>query len=524
MSSDILVDISAYDIGNAVLVTFRFGSVGYNHPSVPSSPRFFEPRLIQPISFRRDLFASNTTGGATRISYGEMRLANDDGALDALRTYGLAGQYIVLLIGDAAGPYSGFETLLVGRMQQVLPDFRGITIQLRDGLQDLTQPIQINKYLGNNSLPNGLEGVDDLKDKPKPLVFGQVQNSQPPCVNTSRLEYQVNDGAVFDVTAVYDAGVSLTKGADYVSQVDMDTNAPAAGNYRVWKTGGIFRLGTTPLGAITADILEGATAADRTAAQIAKRLLTHTGAGVVNIGHINAADVTALDSVNSAVLGIWIDDEAQYGAALDAIFTSVGAWYGFDRFGFFRMQRLEAPGGSPIATFRLFKLDTSAGTSDYDIIDLRFNSGNDPDKGVPTWQISLDYSKNWTLQQGDGIAGAVTAARRSFLAAATRNAVASDATVKDSSPLAMQKKVSTLLISQSDAAAEAARLLAMFKVTRDFIEIDTPMTAELITAIDLNATVAVVMPRFGYDSGKNFRVIGMQYDALKKIITLSLWG
>jgi hypothetical protein len=64
----------------------------------------------------------------------------------------------------------------------------------------------------------------------------------------------------------------------------------------------------------------------------------------------------------------------------------------------------------------------------------------------------------------------------------------------------------------------------MFKTIRDFIEIDTPMTSELITAIDLNATVAVVMPRFGYDSGKNFRVIGMQYDALRKIMTLSLWG
>jgi hypothetical protein len=120
MSSDILVDVSAYDIAHAVLVSFLFGSVGYNDPS---GPGFFEPRLIQPISFRRDLFASNTTGGATRISYGEMRLANDDGGLDALRTYGLAGQYIVLLIGDAAGPYSGFETFLVGRMQQCCPIF-----------------------------------------------------------------------------------------------------------------------------------------------------------------------------------------------------------------------------------------------------------------------------------------------------------------------------------------------------------------------------------------------------------------
>jgi hypothetical protein len=71
----------------------------------------------------------------------------------------------------------------------------------------------------------------------------------------------------------------------------------------------------------------------------------------------------------------------------------------------------------------------------------------------------------------------------------------------------------------------------MFKATRDFIEIDTPLyppppnaPSDLISAIDLNSTVQVVVPRFGYDSGKNFRVIGMQYDARLKILTLSLWG
>jgi hypothetical protein len=519
MSSDILVEVSAYDIAHAVTVTFRFGSVGYNDPSAPG---FYEPRLVQPITFRRDLFANNTTGGASRISYGEMRLANDDGGLDAGRNFGLAGQNIALLIGDATGPYSGFQSLIVGRMQQILFDLKGVTVQLRDRLLDLAVPIQANKYLGNNVLPNGLEGGSDLQDRPKPLLFGVALNFQPPCVNTSRLIYQVNDGAINLMLAVYDAAIALTAGADYVSQVDMETNAPAAGNFRTWKAGGYFRLGTTPSGAITCDAREGTVLADRTAAQIAKRIVTHTG-GIAS-ADVNSSDVTALDTANSGTVGIWINDEAQFGAALDAILGSVGAWYGFDRLGKFRMQRLEAPGGSPAATFRSFKLGTDAGTTDFDIIDLRSTSGNDPDKGVPTWQVSLDYGKSWTVQQGDGLAGAATLDQRDFVSKAFRAAVASDASVKTANPLAAQRKVSTLIVNQSDATTEASRLLTMFKVTRDFIEIDTPLSSDLIAAIDLNSTVQVVLPRFGYDSGKNFRVIGMQYDALKKIMTLSLWG
>jgi hypothetical protein len=343
MSGDILVELSAYDTNLASLVTFRFGSVGYNDPSAPG---FYEPRLVQPLTFRRDMFGANTTGGASRISYGEVRLANDDGGIDNLRNYGFAGQNVSLLIGDATGPYSGFTSLIIGRIQQVLFDLKGVTIQLRDRLLDLAVPIQANKYLGNNVLPNGLEGGADLQDRPKPLLFGVALNIQPPCVNTSRLEYQVNDGAINLVLAVYDAGAVLTAGADYVSQVDMETNAPAAGNYRTWKAGGYFRLGTTPSGAITCDVREGANAADRTAAQIAKRIVTYTG-GIAS-GDVNASDVTALDTANSGILGIWINDEAQFGAALDAILGSVGAWYGFDRLGKFRMQRLEAPGGSPV--------------------------------------------------------------------------------------------------------------------------------------------------------------------------------
>lgn len=336
-----LAEISAYDIGGAVLKTLLYCASARGGYSDPSAPGYYEPRIVALPTFRRDIFGNSTTGGPTTVSFGDLILANNDGGLDAFRGFGLAGQACALLIGDPDGDYRGFTKLIYGRIQQALFDEKELHIQLYDRLQDLQVPLNQTLYLGTNALPSGVEGVDDLLGRPKPMAFGSVANVSPPCVNTSRLEYQVNNGAVADVPNAYDAGAALTKGADYVSQVDMETNAPAAGNYRVWKAGGYFRLGSSPAGTITADVTEGSAAADRTAAQIAKRILTGTNG--ISAGDVNSSDVATLDGLNSAVVGIYIDQTMTFAAALDQILQSVGAWYGFDRLGQFRMRRLDSP-------------------------------------------------------------------------------------------------------------------------------------------------------------------------------------
>src|SRR5574340_223539 len=127
--------------------------------------------------------------------------------------------------------------------------WKEIAIRIKNRQLELNTPIQTTKYAGTNSLPDGLEGVSDIQGKSKPLLFGQCKNITPVLVNTSRLIYQVNDGAIITTNAaVYDNGVALTKGADYASQADMETNAPAAGAFRLWLAGGYFRLGSTPAG------------------------------------------------------------------------------------------------------------------------------------------------------------------------------------------------------------------------------------------------------------------------------------
>ena len=77
----------------------------------------------------------------------------------------------------------------------------------------LEVPACTNLYGGTNVLPNGADGVTtDLKGSRKPRLFGTVLNIVPVCVNTVLLIYQVNDGPVHSIDAVYSRGAPVTAG------------------------------------------------------------------------------------------------------------------------------------------------------------------------------------------------------------------------------------------------------------------------------------------------------------------------
>lgn len=394
-------------------------------------------------------------------------------------------------------------------MEQLQIGWSDISILVRDKQFVLDKPLQGTLYAGNNSLPNGLEGVaSDLKGKPKILVYGDVYNVSPPQVNTSKLIFQLNDGAINDAT-VYDRGLALTKGTDYTSESDMTTNAPSAGYYRLYKAGGYVRLGSTPSGLITADIVQGSAASNRTAGQIFNAIALKAG---LSAGEISSADITALDTANSAVCGLAFVSETNAREALDLICQTVGAWWTFDESGILRVARLEAPvsdANSPILT----------------MVDLKNNISRDPtgdsDRGVPIWKIILKYRQNYSMQTSD-LAGAVTAVRRGELAQEWRKVTAEDSSVQTKHILAPEIEINTAFVSETDAQNEADRQLALRSTRRDRLTVT--VLSDKFEDIQLGDTVVVQVPRFGYTSGKDFTVIGRQPDYRLGRVELTLWG
>ena len=350
---------------------------------------YYEPRLKDPGQFKVNLFSSGKTSGPSQVGYGEIRLVNNDGGLDTLLNYGFDGRPLVIKKAVMLGTtVISNTTLLTCSAEQATCDWTGVSIRIKDGQQAFNVPLQPNKYGGTNELPSGLDGSDDIKGRPKPMLYGVCKNITPVCVNTARLIYQVNDGAVADVPAVYDKGITLQAGADYTSQAQMESTAPTPGEFRAWPAGGYFRLGASPAGQVTADAIEVDVPgyASNTAANVMVRI-AYGVASRSSLANptISADDISALNAANGAEVGYYAAAETTEAAALDAVAASIGAWYGFDSSGTLRFGRLEEPAGAPVATL-----------TKNEVKSVERLASNDSGRGLPAWRVSLTYDRNWS--------------------------------------------------------------------------------------------------------------------------------
>lgn len=388
-------------------LTLRYSNIPYitDFWDVPSKMQY-DARVLQPGQLRMAL--PDVAGGSITISYGQIVLNNADGELGDLAYYGLDGQPFVVRMGFDDQVLSDFTEVMRGTMEQATVDRKSVTVRLigRDSVLD--QPLLKARYLGNNSLPNGLEGSSELEGQPKPRLYGNAVGLSPPCVNTSRLIYEVGKGVAptAAVTNVWVAGVALSAGTAYTSQSDMETNAPSAGQYRVWPGGGYFRLGSTPAGVVTCD-------ADATETSYGtgnwwwKLLYRMAIDGGVATGDMQFSISDSFTQPNNwpggswpgdqGALGVWVTDANMTARqAMDLVAKSFSAWYGYTQWG-------GTPGGAMTFGAEIFPPNTSTIDSTTPVLDasnvLGVNPVADPGtgRGVPAWSVDLSYAQNYTV-------------------------------------------------------------------------------------------------------------------------------
>lgn len=496
-----LAELQAYDPSTSSVITWRFSSgTGYSNGST-----FYAPRIEQPATFSRSM--SGGIGGRTSTSYGELTLINNDGGLNALADDYFDGRTLTLKRGSASQPYSSFSTLLVATVETVAMERERVSVRLRDKTIALDAPFSAVKYAGSNVLPAGIEGTaDDIKDQYKPRIFGRIALMQPVLVNTSKLIYQVNNGSVDAVLNVFDAGAYLSKGNDYTSQADMEANAPSSGYWRAWPAGGCFRIGSSPYGQIAVSVAEKWDYTQNSAAGLIQRILTEKG---YTSADWVAADFTALNQKNVAGLGILVEDGETTGALIDRICQSIGAWWGFDAIGKFRVARFDAPSGTPVATI-----------TNNDILEVE----RQPESQMPLYRATVQADKNYSVTDKKSLAGVVPDNRSNWISQATRDQKTEDVAVKTARLLAEEASFDSDLNGIAIAAAESARRLSLYSSRRDVVTLTIADPASRYSTLDLGSLVSLKTNRLGYGAGRLMTVTSVQANYQTSEMDLTLWG
>jgi hypothetical protein len=466
----------------------------------------FNGTLLQPLQINRSLLGSDIIGQFTAGS-GKIILTNADGEYDFLiERFAIDGRDIEVRIGREGDSYDSFYTVFKGTASDWSVEEDVVEVDIVDNAYKLSVAAQENAYGGTG----GADGTSDLVGKRKPKCYGYVYNISPPLVVPASLIYQVHDGSVQAISAVYDRGVTLTAGTDYATYALLAAASISAGQYGTCKAQGYIKLGSSPSGTVTADVQ-----GDNTGgfifktADIVRRVLT---ASVLDDpDDLYVPSFTAVNLANASEVGYYIspDDTTTVADVVAHLMRGVGGWGGFRRSGRFELGIFLTPTGAiPAAHF-----------DKNDIFEMkreRLPSSMTP----PPWRFRVGWQHNWTTQTD--LAGSVSATRKSFLSEADRYAEASADSIKTDHPFAQDRDpIISYFRDQADAQTEADRLLDLYRSTKALYRFTVGIQP---FALDLGDVVNVTYPRWDLTVGRNLRIVEMSENAQSNTIELVGYG
>ena len=524
-----LVTLQAHD-GVSVRTIYLATAPYTSFPTDTPANTFYSDRLEDAGLFARHMFAGGdgvsggTTGGESEVGYGDLTVINNkpygyDELLDDWVTYAFHGYPITIqTIADDRTSLSNAETIFTGTIEQIVSTdaLNQFTLKIHDRLADLDKPLLTSRYLGTTTsggVTPGAEGNADIKDQIKPKLWGRCINVPCVAVNPYELIYQVSNGEVNSI-APYDGGVALTATANYSTLAALRAATLVAGQYATCNVLGLFRLGRKPDFPLTADVVEGATSATRTMAQIMLRMLAHFG---MTSGDWTAATFTALDVLNSSECGIRVEGDETALSAISRVCGYGGVWFAPNALGKFEVGRLDAPDeDDAVATFDL--------EDNLDAPPQRIETG-DNGRGIPAYSVTVLYDRVHRVLSASEIVGAVTAERAGYLSQEYRSVTVEDTSILTKYPNAPKLTVTTNFATLVAATTEATRQLNLRKVLREMYAFELP--AETAEDVQLGSTVMLEseQERMGLEDGKAFVAITRQ-DSRKDVPTISFefWG
>lgn len=493
----IVVEIETTIDAIGTVETHYYSTSGFStKPTDTPANTYVAPRLKSAGNFRRELFSGTRVTGSVRPSFGEIVLFNNDAGLDDWLCYGVSGGKVTVRMGDETAAYpAGYTTLYIAYAQHIVADFSEIRIRLRDRLNLLEQPLVTASFAGTG----GLEGTTAMAGKLKQWVSSDPCWFPPILVDAAKQLYFVQSTGAGGLTgsfAVYEGGIAITRNSNYPDASTCLSTSPAVGECRFFfDTAAVYvRLGSVP--------------------QLDLRVNGfgyHPSGSAWTFG-VFAAQAGISGGTGPMTVGAqFIDDSSTYAEVMeDACKVSLG-FFGMTRLDSFISGVLAVPSSSPTYTF-----------NQHNAKDWRRSPIQDMD--APVWSLTANVGKTYP---GSVALGASATNKEIYQRSPWWSAVAkTDASVKTANPGAVAVVINANgrhFQSALDQTNFTTPYMALFGVRRDFYTCTVPLSAETV-GLDLHDTVAIKLPRFGLDAGKNFRVITQQIDCDRREITYGMWG
>lgn len=364
--SVLLAIITGWDYQTSQNTDYYFANKPYNTKPSDSLPNTgFKTLLLSDFSFKRSI--NFFYEKKSRDDFGVVGLDNSSHELDFFLKLQFFHRPIKLLFGDPSWDYDDFLAfpLVDGKIEKINFGSSKLNFKIKNKIAILDKPIQENL----------ISSTGNSNNQPIPLCFGQVSNITPQLVDVNNHIYQWNDGAVEEVTKVYDRGVELT----------------LTTNYTIDNINGKITLLSRPAGTIT---LDGKGAKPSTyfykTGDIIKYIISPHFSGSIDV-----ASFTALDTEKPYAIGIYIDKRDNILNLIDRLLSGIGGYYFINKLGQFSVGLLKNPNNeTPI--LEIFSNKIVIRTMSV----KRLNNLQ--------WRTKVKYQKNWTVQKDGDLAGIIT--------------------------------------------------------------------------------------------------------------------
>jgi hypothetical protein len=424
-------------------------------------------------------------------------------------------------------PYASLVPAFNGVAGSITSDDTQVTIPLRDASYWLERPLLRSTYGGNGQL----DGTTELTGTLKPLMFGGTKsaagnwfgpanNATPVLVDPPALIYQLNDGPIGQIAALYEGGYA--GGITFAGDVaDLYTGSTPSGQYRTCVAKGCFQLGSTPTRAITCDVNGASIGVDATSRAVAAYALTTLCGVPPNLvaltgGVLSSIGATAARN-NGCAIYLGPQDNISGVDLMTRILAPPGMKLVACRDGMLRAYVIAALPASPTIKAKLDSRTIISITP----IDL-------PTTLVPQpYRMRVGYNDNYTSQTSD-LSPLITTARKQYLA--TPNSVSQanspnlvNAIIRPNDPPVITGSIvdnKPSLLAAAAASQSANQYIALWGVRRRAYAIVVPFLVGI--PLEYGDVVAITTDIGDLTGTKNGQVVGYSYRSEDASITLRI--